>query len=321
MTKDVALVGLGYLGKIHLRLLIENTNWNIVGVYDIDKKLTSEIAQQYQIKAFDSLDQLIENCEAVDIVTPSNTHFEIAQKALMAGKHVFIEKPVTSNLKDAKRLGQLVNEAGICLQVGHVERFNPAFIAALPFIQNPKFIEIHRLSQYNPRGTDVSVVLDLMMHDLDLILSLVQSNIKKISATGAAFVSSSVDIANVRIEFDNGCVANITSNRTAFRNTRKFRVFTEDNLVNINLLDKITEVIKIRNAQANTQNMIIDPGHGQPKKEIVFQHPIILPTNAINEELNSFFNSINSNKKAKVSIEDSIKAMELAMEIEEKIRA
>ncbi len=320
MTNEIALIGLGYLGKIHLKLLKENPNWNLTGVYDIDRTLTQNLASQYQVKGFESMDELLENCKAVDIVTPSNTHFEIAKKAIMKGKHVFIEKPVTSDLKEAKQLQQLINEAGIYFQVGHVERFNPAFIAAQPYIQDPKFIEIHRLSQYNVRGTDVSVVLDLMMHDLDLVLSIVKANIRKISANGAAFVSKSADIVNSRIEFDNGCVANLTTNRIAFKNVRKFRVFNQNNLVSINLLDKITEVIKIKNAGHDSKNMIIEPSPGLPKKEIVFEHPIILPTNAINEELNAFHYSIHSNKQTKVGIEDSIKVMELAFEIEDKIK-
>ncbi len=321
MINNIALIGLGYLGKIHLKLLKENPNWNLVGVFDVDQELSANLADKYQIKRFENIEQLLENCNVVDIVTPSNTHFELAQKAIINGKHVFIEKPVTSTLNEAKQLQQLINEAGIFFQVGHVERFNPAFISAQPYVQNPKFIEIHRLSQYNIRGTDVSVVLDLMMHDLDLVLSIVNANVRKISATGATFVSKSADIVNARIEFDNGCVANITTNRIAFKNVRKFRVFTENNLVSINLLDKITEVIKVKNAGPDSKNIIIEPGFGLPKKEIIFEHPIILPTNAINEELNAFHYSINSNKQTKVGIEDSIKVMELAFAIEEKIKA
>lgn len=319
MTNSIALVGLGYLGKIHLKLLHENPNWNLVGVYDIDKQLTADLAMQYQVKAFNSLQETLENCTVLDIVTPSNTHFEIAKEAIMQGKHVFIEKPVTSVLKEARQLQLLKNEAGVCLQVGHVERFNPAFIAALPYLTNPMFIEIHRLAQYNPRGTDVSVVLDLMMHDLDLVLSIVKGNVKKISANGMALVSASPDIISARVEFDNGCVANITTNRMALKNSRKFRVFTDKNFVSINLLDKITEVISLKNAGPNSTNMLVEPPKGLPKKEIVFEHPIILPTNAINEELNAFYNSVTSNQPSKVSIEDSIKVMELAFEIESKI--
>jgi predicted dehydrogenase len=233
---------------------------------------------------------------------------------------VFIEKPVTSYLSEAKLLQNLIQEAGIVFQVGHVERFNPAFIAAQPYITNPIFIEVHRLAQYNSRGTDVSVVLDLMMHDLDLILSIVKSNVRKLHVSGTSLVSATADIVNARVEFENSVVANITTNRMAFKNSRKFRVFTKDNLVSINLLDKSTEVIKIKTADAKSKNMIIDPGNGLAKKEIVFEHPIILPTNAINEELNTFHTSINSNKAIKVGIEDALRTLEIAFSIEEKLK-
>ncbi|MBL7930419.1 MAG: Gfo/Idh/MocA family oxidoreductase [Bacteroidia bacterium] len=316
---NISLIGLGYIGKIHLRLLMENPNWNVVGVYDIDMTLTRDLALQYSIKAFASLEEALDHSQVVDIATPSSTHYEIARQSIIAGKHVFVEKPVTSNLKDAKKLQKLIAEAGVILQVGHVERFNPAFKASLPYINNPVFIEVHRLAQYNPRGTDVSVVLDLMMHDLDLILSIVKSNVKKIHVSGTALVSETADIVNARIEFENGTVANITTNRMAFKNSRKFRVFTKDNLVSINLLDKTTEVIKIKNASSGTKNMVIEPGSGRPKKEVVFEHPIILPTNAINEELNTFHMSINSNKVTQVGIEDAIRTLEVAFDIEEKL--
>jgi predicted dehydrogenase len=321
MTNHIALIGLGYIGKIHLRLLKENPNWNLAGVYDIDTRLMNDLATQFGTRAFNSLQEAIENCGVIDIATPSNTHFEIAKEAVVAGKHVFIEKPVTSTLAEARTLQNLVQEAGVIFQVGHVERFNPAFIAAQPFITDPAFIEVHRIAQYNSRGTDVSVVLDLMMHDLDLILSIVQSPVKKIHASGTAIISASADIATARIEFANGCVANVTTNRMAFKNNRKFRVFTRNSLVNINLLDKVTEIIRIRDAGRESRNMVIDPGNGLPKKEIIFEHPIILPTNAINEELNTFHNSINSNKASKVGIEDAIRTLEIAFNIEEQLKS
>jgi predicted dehydrogenase len=321
MTNHIALIGLGYIGKIHLRLLKENPNWNLAGVYDIDTRLMNDLATQFGTRAFNSLQEAIENCGVIDIATPSNTHFEIAKEAVVAGKHVFIEKPVTSTLAEARTLQNLVQEAGVIFQVGHVERFNPAFIAAQPFITDPAFIEVHRIAQYNSRGTDVSVVLDLMMHDLDLILSIVQSPVKKIHASGTAIISASADIATARIEFANGCVANVTTNRMAFKNNRKFRVFTRNSLVNINLLDKVTEIIRIRDAGRESRNMVIDPGNGLPKKEITFEHPIILPTNAINEELNTFHNSINSNKASKVGIEDAIRTLEIAFNIEEQLKS
>lgn len=321
MVNKIALVGLGYIGKIHLKILNDNPKWELVGVYDIDTKLCKDLAAQYNIKAFSSLEEAIENSEVLDIATPSDTHFEIAKQAIINSKHVFIEKPVTSNLKEAKQLQNYINEAGVCFQVGHVERFNPAFTAAKPYLNDPKFIEIHRLAQYNPRGTDVSVVLDLMMHDLDLILSIVKANVKKIQVSGCDLVSKNADIINARIEFENGCVANVTTNRVAFKNVRKFRVFTNDHFVSINLLDKVTEVIKIKNAALNSKNLILDPGNGLPKKEIIFEHPIILPTNAINEELNTLHESINSNKKTIVGIDEAIRVLELAIEIEEKLKS
>ena len=320
MVKTISLIGLGYIGRIHLRLLKDNPNWHVVGVYDLDKTLTKDLALQYNVKAFGSLEEAIEHSEVIDIVTPSSTHFEIARKAIIAGKHVFIEKPVTSSLKEAKQLQNLVNEAGVVFQVGHVERYNPAFISALPHLLNPAFIEVHRLAQYNQRGTDVSVVLDLMVHDLDLILSIVKSNVRKIHVSGTQLVSNTVDIVNARIEFENSVVANITTNRMAFKNSRKFRVFTKDNLVSINLLDKITEVIRIKEAGPRSKNLIIDPGHGLVKKEIIFEHPIILPTNAINEELNTFHTNVISNKVTKAGIDDAIRTLEIAFDIEEKLK-
>lgn len=320
MVNTISLIGLGYIGKIHLKLLKENPNWNLAGVFDIDKELTAHLAAQYGVTAFASLEEAIEHSAALDIVTPSNTHFEIARQAIMQGRHIFIEKPVTARLQEAKQLQRLIQEAGVTFQVGHVERFNPAFIAAQPYIGNPVFIEVHRLAQYNTRGTDVSVVLDLMMHDLDLTLSMVNSNVRKIQASGGTLVSGTADIANARIEFENGCVANITTNRMAFKNSRKFRVFTANNLVSINLLDKITEVIKIKNAGPQSKNLVLEPGNGLPKKEVIFEHPIILPTNAINEELTAFHQSIMSNKTTKVGIEDAIRALELAFDIEERLK-
>jgi predicted dehydrogenase len=320
MVNTISLIGLGYIGKIHLKILKENPLWNLAGIYDIDRELTANLASQYGVKAFASLDEAIEQGGAVDIVTPNSTHFDIARKAIMNGKHVFIEKPVTTTLKEAKQLQNLVREAGVVFQISRVERFNPAFVAASPFLANPAFIEVHRMAQYNQRGTDVSVVLDLMMHDLDLAMAVVRSNVRKIHASGTTIVSKTTDLANVRVEFENGCVANITANRMAFKNSRKFRVFTPDNFVSINLLDKVTEVIKIKNAGPNPKNMLIEPGHGLPKKEIIFEHPIILPTNAINHELITFFNNIKDNKPVKSGIDEEIQLLEIAFDIEEQLK-
>ena len=320
MIKNIALIGLGSLGKNHLKLLKENPDWNLVGLYDRDKKLTADLANQYQVKAFQSLEEALENSDAIDITTPGSTHVEIAKQCIIAGKHIFIEKLVTSHLKKAKQLQDLIKEAGIVFQVGHAERSNPAFIAALPFLSNPVFIEVHRLSQYNSKDTDISVVMDQMIYDLDLILNIVKSNVRKIHVSGGIVVSATFDIVNARIEFENGCVANITANRMAFKNKRKFRVFTKDNLVSINLLDKITEIVKIKNAAKNSKNLVIDPGNNLPKKEIIFEHPIILPTNTINDMLVTFHKNVNSNKAVKAGIEDAIRTLETAFDIEEKLK-
>lgn len=316
----IGLIGLGYLGKIHLRILHETESLQLVGIYDIDENNREALAKQYGVKAYSSADELINDCDAVDIVTPSNTHFEIASSAIKKGKHVFIEKPITPTIEEAKQLLQLQKEAGVKVQVGHVERFNPAFISARPYIKNPQFIEIHRLAQYNPRGTDVSVTLDLTIHDLDLLLNIVNSNVKKIDAVGVNIISTTVDMVNARIEFENGCVANITTNRMSLKNMRKFRIFQPNSMVSINLLDKVTELVHLKDAEKNSRNLVLKSGNGLPDKELVFQHPIILPTNAIKEELLAFQNSINTGTKPVVTIEDAIDVLSLAYSIDEKIQ-
>jgi len=319
MINRISLIGLGYLGKIHLKLLFENAEWRLVGVYDIDKNLTRQMADHYNVKAFNSLYEAIEQSEVLDIVTPSNTHFDIARQAILSGKHLFIEKPVTPTSLEAEQLKKLAEEHKVCIQVGHVERFNPAFIAAKPYFKNPRFIESHRLSQYTVRGTDVSVVTDLMMHDIDLMLSIIREPIQDIRASGAVLVSGSPDIVNARIEFVNGTVANLTASRLPFKNIRKFRVFSEDNFTSVNLLDKITEVIRIQNVGVNSTNLVLDTGKMVPKKEVVFEHPIVLPTNAIKEELRTFYAAINSNRIPPVTMDDAIISLKVAEEIEKKI--
>lgn len=316
----IGLIGLGYLGKIHLRILHETESLQLVGIYDIDENNREALAKQYGVKAYSSADELINDCDAVDIVTPSNTHFEIASSAIKKGKHVFIEKPITPTIEEAKQLLQLQKEAGVKVQVGHVERFNPAFISARPYIKSPQFIEIHRLAQYNPRGTDVSVTLDLTIHDLDLLLNIVNSNVKKIDAVGVNIISTTVDMVNARIEFENGCVANVTTNRMSLKNMRKFRIFQPNSMVSINLLDKVTELVHLKDAEKNSRNLVLKSGNGLPDKELVFQHPIILPTNAIKEELLAFQNSINTGTKPVVTIEDAIDVLSLAYSIDEKIQ-
>ncbi len=313
------LIGVGYLGKIHLKILLETKEFDLAGFYDIDKETSINISKQYNLKSYPSAEALMDDCEAVIIVTPTNTHFTIASAVIKKGKHVFLEKPITPTIDEAKLLMQLEKEAGVKIQIGHVERFNPAFISAIPFIKKPQFIEIHRLAQYNPRGTDVSATLDLMTHDLDLLLKIVGSNIKNIQAFGSKTISETVDFVNTRIEFENGCLANLAANRMSTNNIRNIKIYQEGSIVNIDLLNKITEITHIKNADKNSKNLVIKSGTKLPDKELSFQHPIILPTNAIKEELLAFHNSIITGSKPVVTIEDAIGVLNLGHIIDEKI--
>ena len=236
----IGIFGAGHLGKIHIKLLKEIKEFSIIGFHDTDKTKISEIEKEFSIKHFDDQEQLINEVDAIDIVTPTISHYNCAANALKNSKHIFIEKPITNTLEESESLIKISEETNVIIQVGHVERFNPAFIAAQPYFNNPMFIETHRLAQFNPRGTDVPVVLDLMIHDLDIVLSTIKSNIKKINASGVSVVSDSPDIANARIEFDNGCVANLTASRISMKNMRKSRFFQKDAYISIDFLSKET---------------------------------------------------------------------------------
>lgn len=317
----IGVLGAGHLGKIHIRLLKEIGNYEFVGFYDTDARNAETVANEFGVKYFSSIDELLDKVDAIDIVTPTITHYDCASKAIKKSKHVFIEKPVTNTIEEAKSLIGLSKEANVKVQVGHVERFNPAFIAGKSFCSNPMFIETHRLAQFNPRGTDVSVVLDLMIHDIDIILSVVKSNIKRISASGVAVVSESPDICNARIEFDNGCVANLTASRISMKNMRKSRFFQKDAYISIDFLDKKVDVIRLKNitGEPDPLAVTIDLGN-KGSKQIYFENPTILPTNAIKMELETFADSIISNSTPPVSIDDGYKALDVAYKIIEKMK-
>lgn len=311
----IGIVGLGHLGKIHLKLLHEIAEFTIGAIYDINKVSLLGLSTQYQVSAAKDYDDLLNSVEAVSIVTPTPTHFELASKAIKLGKHVFIEKPATLHLAETQMLIKLAREAGVIVQVGHVERFNPAYIAAKEYIKTPYLFDVQRLANYNVRGTDVSVVLDLMIHDIDLILSLVKSKVKRILATGQSVVSNTADIANVRIEFENGCVANLTANRIALHNIRKVDVYQGKSNVYIDLLNKTTHITSILPEKApKTGNTVIDTGHG--KFEISTVTPVIYPVNAIKTELTDFYKSINQQAPISVSLNDAEAALTIAEEIE-----
>ncbi len=310
------LVGAGHLGKIHLRLLNESSKYQLVGFHDKDaengKKLEAELGYTY----FENFDDLLNEIEMLDIVTPTIYHYDYALKAIEKGLHFFIEKPVTHTLEQAEEIVALCKKNGIKAQVGHVERYNPAFIGAKTYIQNPMFIEIHRLAEFNPRGTDVSVVLDLMIHDLDILLSVVKSPVKNIHASGVCVVSKTPDIANARIEFENGCVANLTTSRISMKAMRKSRFFQKDAYISVDFLEKKSEVIRMKEAPENPTpfDMIIENSEGE-KNQILFEYPNIQPNNAILDELNSFAKAITENKNVEVSLEDGTEALKVALEI------
>jgi len=318
----IGVIGAGHLGKIHIRLLKEIEQFELVGFFDLDEENRKKVAQEFGVKAFADMDELIDLVDAVDIVTPTLAHFDCASKALKLSKHVFIEKPITNTVDEAKQLIYLSEEANVKVQVGHVERFNPAFTSALPYINNPMFIETHRLAQFNPRGTDVPVVLDLMIHDIDIVLSVVKSNIKKINASGVAVVSDTPDIANARIEFDNGCVANLTASRISLKNMRKTRMFQRDAYISVDFLEKQAEVVKLKNVvgEPDPLSVTLDLGNGKGKKQIYFDKPKVTEVNAIKEELTQFALSIIENTTPKVTIHDGFNALDVAHKIVEKLK-
>jgi predicted dehydrogenase len=316
----IGVLGAGHLGKIHINLLKEISAFELVGFYDPDQSKADQIKD---VKYFSSMDELMDECDVIDIVTPTVNHYECAVKALRNSKHIFIEKPLANTIQEAKDMMGLAEEANVKVQVGHVERFNPAFIAAQGFIKQPLFIETHRLAQFNPRGTDVSVVLDLMIHDIDIVLSTVKSTIKKISTSGVAVVSDTPDIANARIEFDNGCVANLTASRISLKNMRKTRFFQKDAYISVDFLKKSSEIVRLKEVQGTPDPfaMTIDLGEGKGSKQIYFENPKIQESNAIKEELTSFAEAIINDKVPMVSIHDGYEALVVAHQIADKLKA
>jgi predicted dehydrogenase len=320
----IGLIGAGHLGKIHLKCIREIPGFEFTGFVDPDDENASKIEQEYGLRRFPDVDSLLELVDAVDIVTPTTFHFEIARKAIKKSKHIFIEKPLTQNMDEARELLDLAYEANIKIQVGHVERFNPAFLKAQQYQLRPMFIETHRLAEFNPRGTDVSVVLDLMIHDIDIALSVVRSNVKSISASGVSVVSDTPDIANARIEFDNGCVANLTASRISMKNMRKTRMFQQDAYIAIDFLGKNVEVLRLEDAGTGENDplaMLMDLGKGKGKKRIHFENPDVDAVNSIKTELELFYESIAYNRPCAVSVQDGYDALNIAYQIMNKIQS
>jgi predicted dehydrogenase len=310
------VLGAGHLGKIHLKLLQQSNKYDLIGFYDPSTENALKVSEEFGYRSFNSIEELINEVDVVDIVTPTLSHFECAKQAIENGCHIFIEKPITKTVIEAEAIRTLASQKHVMGQVGHVERFNPAFTAVKNMIANPMFIECHRLAEFNPRGTDVPVVLDLMIHDIDIILSIIDSPVKNVHASGVTVISETPDIANARVEFENGCVANLTASRISMKNMRKSRFFQKDAYISIDFLEKKSEVVRMKDVPEHPDEfaMILQNAEGV-KKQIYFDNPEITPNNAILDELESFAEAINNNTKPIVSLSQGTNALRLAQRI------
>lgn len=307
------VLGAGHLGKIHLKLLNQSTKYKLVGFYDPSKENAKKVADEFGYTSFDTIQELIDAVDVVDIVTPTLSHFDCAKEAIEKGKHIFIEKPITKTIEEAETLIKLTEKHKVKGQVGHVERFNPAFTAVKNAINKPMFIETHRLAEFNPRGTDVPVVLDLMIHDIDIILSVVKSKVVSVHASGVSVISETPDIANARIKFENGCVANLTASRISLKNMRKSRFFQKDAYIAVDFFEKATEVVKMKDAPKvpGDFDMILQNAEGI-KKQIYFENPKIEANNAILDELETFADAITNNTTPIVTLQEGTEALRVA---------
>ncbi|MCF8240516.1 MAG: Gfo/Idh/MocA family oxidoreductase [Melioribacteraceae bacterium] len=318
----IGVVGTGHLGKIHTKLLKTIDECELAGIYDIDEKKKNETAGEFNVNTFNNLDDVINECDAVSIVTTTSTHYEIAKKFLESGVHVFIEKPITAEIWEAVELVKIADENKLTLQVGHIERFNPALLSLEKYNLNPKFIQTDRLAQFNPRGTDVAVVLDLMIHDIDIILSLIKSDVKTISASGVPVVSETIDIANARIEFENGAVANVTASRISQKKMRKMRMFQRDTYISLDFITGTSEVYRLvapDNYDPLKSISFGEMGIGEKKKLVVYEQPDQKEVNALQHELKLFVNAVVDKTRPVVSGEDGLKALRVAEIIINKI--
>ncbi len=318
----VGVIGTGHLGKIHTKLFKEVMRCEFIGVYDQNKEIADSVSKEFDTKAFSSLDELLENAGAVSIAASTKAHYKLAKEALQKGKHVFLEKPITAGIKEAEELVEIANSKNLKIQVGHVERFNPALLSLEKYHLDPKFIQTDRLAQFNPRGTDVAVVLDLMIHDIDIILSLIKSKVKNISASGVAVVSDNLDIANARIEFENGAVANVTASRISQKKMRKMRIFQRDKYISIDFITGVSEVYRlVKPGDLNVEHFLSfgEIGVGEKRKAVIYEQPEHKEINALKHELQLFVDSVLDDKQPVVSGEDGLRALRVAETIINKI--
>ncbi|MEP7266213.1 MAG: Gfo/Idh/MocA family oxidoreductase [Saprospiraceae bacterium] len=317
----IGVIGLGHLGKIHIKCIKQISSLELKAVWDIDKSIEQKVAEDENLICCDSIQNFFEAIEAVIIVSPTSTHKDWAVQCITAGKHIFIEKPVTATVADAEVIKYTLVNSKLKVQIGHVERFNPAFLAVQNLIDTPMFIEGHRLAEFKPRGTDVSVVMDLMIHDLDLILSMIKSPIKEIRASGLSVMSPTPDICNARLEFENGAVANLTASRISMKQMRKLRVFQASQYISMDLLKKESQVVKISDAAPIDHPFSWTVETGSGTKHIQVDMPIPPDNNAIVDELTSFADSILQDKSTAVTLDDGISALKVASLIQSQIES
>jgi len=323
----IGLIGTGHLGKIHLKLFKELQNCELIGVYDIDWQKAKQVASEFTVTAFENLNDLLDAVDGVSIVATTSAHYELVKSSFNLNKHVFVEKPITALISEAEELVKIAEEKNLKLQVGHIERFNPALVSVEEYVNNPMFIQTDRLAQFNPRGTDVAVVLDLMIHDIDIILSLVKSEVKNVKASGVAVVSDKIDIANARIEFENGAVANVTASRISQKKMRKMRMFQRDTYISLDFITGVSEIFRLVPPDNMPNGSYIpfgEIGVGEKKKIVVYEQPGQKEINALKYELQLFVNSILSDEQPPVTGADGLKALKVAemiiKEIEESIK-
>lgn len=318
----IGVIGTGHLGKLHLKMFKQMANAEVVGIYDSNSEQAAKAAEEYSVSAETDMHTLLSKCDAVSVAVSTTAHHKIGMQCLSSGKHIFVEKPITATIPEGEELVKFAREKGLTIQVGHIERFNPALLSVENYISDPMFIQSDRLAQFNPRGADVAVVLDLMIHDIDIILNLVKSEVEKVDANGVAVVSDSIDIANARLQFANGAVANVTASRISQKKMRKMRLFQKENYISLDFITGVSEVYRLIPLNDEPEGPSISFGEigiGEKKKKVIYEQPEVKEVNALNYELQLFVNSVLDKKKPVVTGEDGLKALKVAEIIIQKI--
>lgn len=319
---SIGVIGVGHLGKLHSKMFSQINNCNFIGVFDSNPEQAKLAANEFGVKHFDTIEELLSNVKAVSIAATTSAHYEVAKVCFEKNVHVFVEKPITATIEQGEELVKIAKEKNLKFQVGHIERFNPGLLSLESYISEPMFIQSDRLAQFNPRGTDVAVVLDLMIHDIDIILSFIKSNVKQVDASGVAVVSDHIDIANARIQFENGAVANVTASRISQKKMRKMRLFQKDHYISLDFVTGVSEVYRLQPLDEPAQPNSISFGEigvGERKKRLIYEQPESKEVNALNYELQLFVDSVLKDKKIIVSGEDGLRALKVAEIIIQKI--